>query len=243
MARSTRVLRFDRRRHGVTCTRRSGMGVRVTNNAGKDWPTWLVRWLVRRACADAGITSYHWTQKSCGAGRGWWGRGGSNYGYGGVERRADAARSAWRPVIDPRFNGAPVEWVPMSSVATLAFLIRHEVAHARGAEGYPGDYAKLKGGKVDRASMEDACNEAAGRFVRALAADFPAVLAEWVRLARKARPAKVDRTAQTLDKHQAALDAWSRKLKIAQTKVKKYRGLVRTTQRRLAARSGKSANS
>ncbi len=213
------------------------MGVRVTNNAEKDWPTWLVRWIVRRACADAGIKAYHWTQKSAGAGRGWWGRGGSNYGYGGVERRADAARSAWRPVIDPRFKDAPVEMIPCSSVATLAFLIRHEIAHARGAEGHRQEY--LKGGKIDRASMEDACNEAAGRFVRALAMDFPAVLAEWVRLARRARPARVDRTSLTLAKHQDALEAWTKKLKTAQTKVKKYRSLVRGTERRLAARNGR----
>lgn len=213
------------------------MGVRVTNNASRDWPDWLVRWIVRRACADAGITSYRWTQKSCGAGRTWWGKGGINYGRGGCERRCDRARNAYRVVTDARFKGAPVEWIPMSSVATLAFLIRHEVAHARGAEGYPGDYAKLKGGRVDHAAMEDACNEAAGRFVRALAMDFPAVLEEWVRLARRARPARVDRTARTLAKHQDALDAWNRRLKTAQAKVKKYRALVRGTERRLAART------
>lgn len=211
------------------------MGVRVTNNAEKDWPTWLVRWLVRRACADAGVKVYHWTQKSCRQPGKAWGRGGSRDGYGGCSRRATRAQSAWRPLVDFRFKDAPVEMIPCSSVATLAFIIRHEVAHARGAEGHPSEF--IKNGRCDNAQMEDACNEAAGRFVRALAMDFPAVLEEWVRLARRARPARVDRTARTLAKHQDALEAWSRRLKTAQAKVKKYRALVRGTERRLAART------
>lgn len=209
------------------------MGVRVENRS--EWPDWLVRWVVRRACSDAGVKVYRWTQvrrsRPRFSGEGWGARG-----RGGCNRRGVKTARAWQRLADRRTPGC-VEWIPMSPVADLAFLIRHEVAHARGAEGDIGAREFRRGGLHD---MEDACNEAAGRFVRALAADWPAVLAEWRAIARRererARPAVVDRTQATRDKHAASLDAWQRKLKLAQTKVRKYRALMNAADRRLAAR-------
>jgi hypothetical protein len=135
-----------------------------------------------------------------------------------------------------RIVGAIGEWIPHSPVALLAFLIRHEVAHARGGEGYPPEF-RHRDGRCKLSDMEDACNEAAGRWVRSLAEQWPEVLAEWRRMARAAKPKPVNRTAQTRERHAESLENWSRRLKLAQTKVRKYRTLLKATERRMAARS------
>lgn len=214
------------------------MGIRVTNRS--EWPDWLVRWIVRRACQDAGITEYEWTMKSCGQSRCWWGRGGSRHGRGGVARRVWEAKTAMRRIVDPRYQDYGV-WVPHTPVAVLAFIIRHEVAHARGAEGHPSDF-RVQGGtrrRIRRADMEDICNDAGGRFVSWMSDHWPEIRAEWRRLAKAARPPKVNRTKFTRDKHAASLARWQGKLRLAQAKVTKYRRLLASTERRLAATSGR----
>ena len=230
-----------------------GVSIKVENRDPR-WPDWLVRWIVRRACADAGVRKYSWVQKErTSPGGGGWGRGGPSSGYGGCGRRSLLARYATVLVRDPRFKRAPAYRLPSSPVAELAFLIRHEAGHARGAEGDPArpEYRRADGRQDDRA-MEDACNDAASRFVLRLGASMADVRAEWMALARAdrartkaraARRAAVDRTARTRAAHAAKAVEWAaraealaRSAKAAAKRATRYRGLARAAERRMAAR-------
>lgn len=208
-------------------------------NRSKDWPRWLIEWLVRKSCADAGVTRYTWTQVARSR-PSYFGRGGRFSGHGGVNRRCYRALNATLLNRDSRYPTTAIpEPIPHTSVAMLAFLIRHEVAHA--SEGRPSAYAG-RNGRTREFDMEDACNEAAGRFVRSLRDRFPEVLREWIQIARKDRlrragPTREERIARNLLEKQARLSTWERKLKLAQGKVKKYRSQVRRYER-LAASAG-----
>lgn len=212
--------------------------IKVENRS--QWPTWLIRWIVRKASADAGVTQYTWTQKR--RGRGFFGRGGRFDGYGGVARRFLTARSAtWLfHYFKYKQENSCRDHVPHSTIAVLCKVIRHEVEHA--GEGHPRHFRKDDGSR-DVWLMEMHCNEMAAKWVNSL--DWPGVYREWIGLARAerartAKPAPDLRIAKLRDKHADALKTWERKLKLAQGKVRKYRQRVTATERRMVAISGQS---
>lgn len=147
------------------------------------WPMWLVRWLVRESAADAGIHwPYTWTQQN--TERGWGGSGGRHSGNGKVARRVLTARTATFLNRDGRFrrNDPPFP-IPHTSVAVLAFLIRHELEHA--ADGHPSRFRQS--GRTRVSDMEYICNASAQEFVEKLGNDYARVFREWLTLARKER--------------------------------------------------------
>lgn len=209
--------------------------IKVINRS--EWPTWLVRWMVRKACADAGVTRYEWTQVR--RSRPWFsGRGGRRDGHGGCNRRAlRSLRASWLFryfAYGPNSPSACWEHIPHTSVAVLAKLIRHEVEHAAS----PDDYQKF--GKW---VAEAHCNEMAAKWVNGLAEQWPTVLRDWLRLAREERqrtckPDASERAAKRLAERAELLKQWQRRLKLAQTKVRKYRASCKAIERRMAATSG-----
>ena len=212
--------------------------IKVVNRS--EWPTWLVRWLVRKACADAGVTQYTWTQVR--RNRSWFsGRGGRYEGHGGCNRRALKARNAtWLfHYFGYKRENSCRDHIPHTSVAVLAKLIRHEVEHA--GEGHPRHFRK-DDGSMDRWLMEMHCNEMAAKWVNGMTDDLPKIMAEWRALARKDRaanrkPSTDDKRAKRLALRTEQLHEWERRMKLAATKVKKYRAVVRRMERQAAIKA------
>ena len=208
---------------------------RIINRS--EWPTWLVRWLVRKAAADAKIAwPYEWTQRS--TSRGWRGRGWNRAGWGSVFRRTIDSREATWLHKDYRFKSDDVFPIPHSPVAVLAFLIRHELEHAN--DGHPSKFRKES--RVKRYDMEFICNATASEWVLGLREQWPAIRKEWLALARKERNKKrrdpEERTRRNHARRLALLATWERALKTASTKVKKYRRAVKAAETRMAAAQG-----
>jgi hypothetical protein len=139
---------------------------------------------------------------------------------------------------DHRFKTDDVFPMPYSPVAVLAFLIRHEVEHAN--DGHPSKFEK--GDRTRRYDMEYICNATASEWVLKLREEWPSIRKEWLAIARKERSKSrkdpADRTRRNYEKKVALRDAWERKLKIATTKVRKYRRAVMSAERRIAAAQG-----
>lgn len=209
---------------------------RIINRS--EWPTWLVRWLVRKAAADAKITwPYEWTQRSTSCG--WRGRGGRNDGWGSVFRRTITSfEGATWLYKDHRYKTDDVFPIPHSPVAVLAFLIRHEMEHAN--DGHPSKFRN--GSRVKAYDMEFVCNATASEWVLRLREEWPAIRKEWLALARKERNKQrrdpEERVRRNHERRIALRDMWERKLKIATTKVKKYRRAVKAAGMRMAAAQG-----
>lgn len=206
-----------------------------------EWPTWLIRWFVQRSAADAGITwAYQWTQKSH---RGsYYGRGWRHKGHGGVVRRYIPPRPDAEHVIkDPRFKTDDAFPIPHSPVAVLAFLIRHEVEHA--VDGHPSEFRERS--RTRRYDMEYICNGTASEWVCSLKEKWPEIFKEWRRLARADReknraPLPFERSLARFKKKADLLKKWERKLKIAQTKVKKLKKSIKAFETRHAATTGRA---
>jgi hypothetical protein len=193
-----------------------------------NWPTWLIRWLVTRAAADAGVKwEYTWTQRSTKK-RIWCGRGWRNKGNGTVHRRViDSIPGAVHEHKDHRYASAPVESWPHSPVATLAFLIRHELEHA--GDGHPSNWQGNTGRRRE-ADMEMICNATAAEWFNGLSAQWPIIRSEWLAIARKERDLLRDALQIYRDRRKLKaidnLKRWERRLKLAQSKVQKYRRAV-----------------
>lgn len=144
------------------------------------------------------------------------------------------------------------EHVPHTSVAALAFLIRHEVEHAIQAGGHPRDFRKPNG-TTDVWLMEMHCDEMAAKFVNSL--DWAVVLRDWLRLARdertavKCKRAPEKRVAAMHRRRLIQLAEWEGKLALAtrlcdespyrkamltmaKNKVRRYRRLLASAERR-----------
>lgn len=212
------------------------MGIKIQNNS--HWPTWLVRWMGRKAASDAGVTQWTLDMKP-GQNKTWGGRGGRRDARVWCQRRAlKAAHATWLfRYFGYKEGNSCRDHIPHTTIALLAKIIRHEVEHA--GEGHPSNFRKTNG-RHDDWLMEMHCNEMAAKWVNGLTDRWwSEVYPEWKRLARAEREAAklVDKTDKRIEETTYRLAEWSRKLKLAQTKVKKYRTRLAAQERRAATRS------
>jgi hypothetical protein len=116
-------------------------------------------------------------------------------------------------------------------------LIAHECGHA---DGNVGDPRRFRG---DAQSMEMACERLAGSVTIAFRDAWPDLKRKVIARMREERQQKTMRIASVpsikLNKAQALLDKWQRKVKAAQNRVKKYARQVKYYNGRVAASAGK----
>lgn len=224
------------------------MGLKIINRS--TWPSAainvIVRWVCRRERLGTAEHPYEVlirnTKKNT-----WGGRGSRSCQRIWLHRRYQP-RDGWPyQVKDPRFKQAPT-YSYRSRLELLVMLLAHEAHHA--VEGHPDGYRKKgqHGYRIDREAMEYDCNLAGHRAVEAFRQEWPqirtkimAAMREERRRTRAEREKRLQRRCDPGPKILAAeamLDKWRRKLKLAQTKVKKYQRKLAYHKSRLAALDG-----
>lgn len=202
------------------------------------WPTPAIKILGKWICWHAGITwNYQITLGN--SRRGWYGRGGSCSQTTHLDRRY-RLKFPYK-IEDSRITNGPT-YLVNSRLELLVFLLAHEACHANG--GKPSEYRNKETRRVDRQSMEYDCNLFGMETVKALREEWkelrPRIMAA-MRRERDQKNRKRDPDARLLKNLERARDTlvkWERKLKLASTKVKKYRQKIRYYEGRTAARSG-----
>jgi len=209
------------------------------------WPTPALKvlcgWLLTNAAFDSGQVPYTFVFRSTRTIHTWRGRG-SSHGQTITLSRRFQPREGWPwRLRDHRFKWA-CEEVYRSRLEVLVGLMGHELEHAM--EGRPQRF--LTNGRIDRARMEFHCNQAGQRAVEALRRDWPVLR---TRIKRALHDERRHRSAAKLASHarchdperklvhaQQKLKQWGARLKLAQTKVRRYRRQVAYYERRAAAK-------
>jgi hypothetical protein len=221
------------------------MQIRIINRSA--WPTpalgVLCRWLCKLAAFDNGKSGYTFVFRDTRNTAVWRGRGALHKQTITMHRHFQPPSGwPWR-ARDPRFQWATEE-VYRNRLEALVGLMGHELGHAM--DGRPELFEK--NGRVDRARMEFRCNRAGQRAVEALRRDWPLLRSAIQRVLRRghARAAVAQAAARgrrydperKLVHAQQMLKQWSAKLKLAQTKIRRYRKQVAYYERRAAAKRG-----
>ena len=203
------------------------------------WPDIFVKHIARFCAQKTGVSKkgrYGFTVKRASYRQRWSGRGGITFG------RMSLPRRAYGPDFFPYQSGySTYKWVnkkPLYSMGELFLMvIAHEMTHA--TDGNPLNF-RDGSSNYDMATCENHTHHRAHDIVEMYRKDRVKIMRRIRAEMRKAREkAKVKKRKPTTDekraKSLAAQKRWERKLKLAQTKVAKYKRSVSACDRAIAA--------